>query len=89
MKLAKLPKPPPWKSKVVAVEGGTTKEPLRLFFREGLEVFKFLFANPLFAEHFNTVPTKVWADLNKENQLFGDGMEGLRAWEIQVRYRLI
>lgn len=80
-----LPKPPPWKCKVVTVEGGTTKEPLKLFYRDGLELFKFLFANPLFVDHFQAVPSKVWADFDKEVQLFSEEMEGELAWKLQVR----
>ncbi len=58
---------------------------LKLFYRDGLELFKFLFANPLFVDHFQAVPSKVWADFDKEVQLFSEEMEGELAWKLQVR----
>ncbi len=69
-KIAMLPKPPAWKSCVVSVEGGTTKEPLVLFYRDGLEVFKFLFGNPLFEQLQDYVPTKIWADYENDIRIF-------------------
>lgn len=85
-KIAQLPKPPEWKSRVVTVPGGKTKKPLRLFYRDGLEVFKFLFAHPLAAGHQNFAPTQVAADQEKDIFLFDEPTTGSMMWEVQVRY---
>ncbi len=79
-----LPKPPPWKSRVVAVEGGTTKDPIVFFYRDALEVFRFLFANPLFADRQNNVPTKVWADFEKDIRILDEPSSGDLVFKIQV-----
>ncbi len=84
-KIAQLPKPPAWKSRIVSVPGGTTTKPLKLFYRDGLEVFKFLFAHPLAAGHQNFVPTKVWADVENDVLLFDEPTTGSMMWEVQVR----
>ena len=80
-----LPQPPGWKSRVVSVEGGSTKEPLRLFYRDGLEVFRFLFGNPLFENLQDFVASKVWADVGNDIRVFEGPFTGDHAYEIQVR----
>ncbi len=83
-KLAMLPQPPAWKSRTVSVEGGTTKTPLVLFYREGLEVFKFLFGNPLFEQLQDYVPTKIWADYENDIRILDGPFTGDLTFEIQV-----
>ncbi len=80
-----LPQPPRWKSKVVNVGTATTKSPLILYYRDALECFKFLFANPLFRGHQDLVPRKVWANKAKTVRIFSDPMTAKKAWAIQVR----
>lgn len=83
-KIAQLPKPPAWKGRVVTVEGGTTKKPIVLLYRDGLELFKFLFGNPLFKGHQEHVPRRVWEDDLREVQFFGEPNSGDFVYEIQV-----
>lgn len=84
MNLAKLPKPPPWKSTTLTVPGGTTKEPIQFLYRDGLELFMFLFGNPVFRQHFQHKPTKIWADAAKKSRIIHGPMTGDLVWEIQV-----
>ncbi len=79
-----LPQPPAWKSRIVSVDGGTTKEPLVLFYRDGLEVFKFLFGNPLFKELQDYVPSKIWADFESDIRIPEGPFTGDLTFEIQV-----
>lgn len=83
--LAKLPKPPAWKSRIITVEGGTTDEPIEFLYRDGLEVFKFLFGNPVFRNHLQHKPTKIWADIKKKLRIVNGPLTGDLAWELQVR----
>ncbi len=79
-----LPQPPAWKSRVVSVEGGTTKEQLVLFYRDSLEVFKFLFGNPLFEQLQDFVPTKMWEDYENDIRILEGPFTGDLTFEIQV-----
>ncbi len=85
-KVAKLPKPPAWKTCTVEVEGGTTTSPINFFFREALEVFRFLFGNPIFANHQDIVPMQVWEDEDEKIQIFEGPMTGRLVYEIQVSF---
>lgn len=87
--MAKLPKPPAWKSRIIALEGGTTTEPIELLFRDGLEVFRFLFGNPVFAGHQDFVPKKVWSDYKKEVRILEGPMTGDLVNAIQVCRNLL
>ena len=79
-----LPSPPHWKEEEVQVEGGNTKEPMILFYRDALECFKFTFANPLFLNHMDYVPRHEYADKENKEQLYNEMMTGDRAWWLQV-----
>lgn len=83
-KIAQLPSPPAWKSRIVTVPGGTTVTPLKLLFRDGLEVFKFLFANPVFTDHQNFAPKTVWADYENDIRIFDEPPTGSYMFEVQV-----
>ncbi len=68
----------------MSVEGGSTKEPLTLFYRDGLEVFKFLFGNPLFEQLQDHVPSKIWEDLENDIRILEGPFTGDLTFEIQV-----
>ncbi|KLO03827.1 hypothetical protein SCHPADRAFT_948276, partial [Schizopora paradoxa] len=78
--IAHLPNPPQWKSCIVKVDGGTTRKPIRFFHRNSKSVFRFLFGNPLYANHQDLKPVRVWED---GIQLFEGPMSGSITWEIQ------
>ena len=79
-----LPSTIPWKQVEVAVEGGSTKEPMTLYFRDALECFKFLYGNPLFSDHMDFVPRREYTDKEKTERLYNEIMTGDRAWTLQV-----
>ena len=83
-RIENLPSPPCWKEVEVSVEGGTTKDPLTLYYRDGLECFKFLFGNPLFQDHMEYVPRREFTAGEKPERLFNEIMTGDRAWALQV-----
>lgn len=80
-----LPSPPRWKEVEVSIEGGTTKDPLTLYYRDGLECFKFLFGNPLFLNHMEYIPRREFTSGEKPERLYNEMMTGDRAWTLQVR----
>ncbi|KAG6912215.1 hypothetical protein DXG01_016358, partial [Tephrocybe rancida] len=46
-----LPGGPEWKLVELNLKGYTTKKPIRLLYRDGLEAVRHLFGNPVFAHH--------------------------------------
>lgn len=80
-----LPSPPRWKEVEVQVPGGTTKVPLTLFYRDGLECFKFLFGNPLFLNHMDYVPRREYTSDDKKERLYNELMTGNLVWSLQVQ----
>lgn len=81
-----LPKPPLWQRVTVAVPGGTTKQPMTLLYRDGMESFRYLFGNPVFAGLQHYAPMRVWTDENRDTRVYDEPMTGDFVWEVQVRY---
>ncbi|KAH8109742.1 hypothetical protein DFH11DRAFT_1515182 [Phellopilus nigrolimitatus] len=82
-KIEKLPSPPKWKETEVSVKGGTTKKPLTLLYRDGLECFKYLFGNPLFQNHMDFIPRRVYTDDKQKERLYSEIMTGDYVWDVQ------
>ena len=80
-----LPSPPRWKADEIKIEGGDTKDPLTLYYRDGLDCFKFLLGNPLFADYMDFSPRHEYVDEDKSERLFNEIMTGDLAWTLQVR----
>lgn len=84
-RIERLPSPPRWKEAEVEVQGGSTKKPLTLFYRDGLECFKFLFGNPLFRDHMDYAPRREYSTNDGRERLYNEIMTGDLAWSLQVR----
>ena len=80
-----LPSPPRWKADEIEVEGGDTKDPLTFYYRDGLDCFKFLLANPLFVDYMDFSPRREYTDEKKSERLYNEMMTGDLAWTLQVR----
>lgn len=87
-KIASLPQPPAWFEKVVYVPGGSTKKPIKLRFRRGLELFRFLYGNPAHAGHQENSPYIIWEDEDRSSRLYGEPGSGQFPWDVQVRTSL-
>ena len=83
-----LPSPPRWKETVVEVPGGNTKDPLVLYYRDGLECFRHLFGNPLFVDYMDYIPRREYTNGERVERLHNDLMTGDRVWELQVKMSL-
>jgi hypothetical protein len=79
-----LPSGPQWLMENIQIPGGDTCTDLKLYYRDGLEVFKFLFGNPVYERFMVYEPYKVYADKEKEKRLYTEMMSGEWAWECQV-----
>lgn len=81
--LASLPAGPEWKSTKIEMKGLETTQDARLIWRDGLEVIRDLFSNPIFADHMTYDPHKVVRGAEQE---YSEFFTGTRAFEIQVSY---
>ena len=79
-----LPSPPRWKADEIEVEGGDTKDPLIFYYRDGLDCFKFLLANPLLVDYMDFSPRREFTDEEKSERLYNEMMTGDLAWALQV-----
>ena len=79
-----LPDTVRWKQVKVRVSGGRTARPLTLYYRSAFDCFKFLFGNPLFADHMDFVPRREYTGEDKTERLYNEIMTGDRAWALQV-----
>ena len=80
-----LPSPPRWKADVIEIEDGVTKDPITLYYRDGLDCFRFLLGNPLFADYMDFSPRHEYANEDKSERLYNEIMTGDLAWALQVR----
>lgn len=56
-----------------------------LYWRDGLEVVKHLFSNPVFASHMDYDPYREFEETpHGQEPVYGEFMSANRAWEIQV-----
>ena len=84
-----LPQPPRWLATEVTIEGGTTKDPIILYYRDGLECFKYLFSHPIFQGCMDFAPQHHWDSEERSTRLYSDIMTGDFVWDIQVRFYLL
>lgn len=75
---------PEWIIKTVAVAGGVTKEPIKLYYREPMEIFEYLFSSPIFKNHCDYKPRRVWTNEDEKTRVYSEMMTGDFAWNTQV-----
>jgi hypothetical protein len=71
---------------VIEVDGYMSKKPIRLFWRDGLEVVKWIFGNPIFAHDISYNPKQVFCEEGREYTEF---MTADYVWACQVRAVLL
>ena len=79
-----LPDTVRWKQAKVIVPGGRTARPLTFYYRSAFDCFKFLFANPLLANHMDFKPQRDYTNEDKSERLYTELMTGDLAWSLQV-----
>jgi hypothetical protein len=78
-----LPEVPQWYHQQIKVGSYKTKAPLWLYWRDGLDVVKHLFANPVFTPCMDFRPYQEYEDPDRQ-RAYGEFMSADHAWEIQV-----
>lgn len=61
-----------------------TTKPIYLYWCDGLEAAKWIFGNPVFANHMQYDPVKVFTDEFGDEREFSEYMTADYAWNIQV-----
>jgi len=87
-RVEELPHVPRWQHQDIKIDNFRTKEPITLYWRDGLEVVQHLFANPVFANCMETNPYKL-LEVDTGLQVYGEFMSAEYAWNYQVRSFLI
>lgn len=82
-KIDLLPSGAKWKARVVEVEGGSTRKPLILYYRDGLECLLHLLSNPMFQGRIQFRPRR---NFSEGSRLYSEIMSGDLVWDIQVRH---
>lgn len=82
-----LPEVPRWSYQEIILENHRTKEPMVLYYRNGLDVIAQLFSNPVFAHHLEMTPYKLSDESNK--RVYGEFMSADFAWNYQVSHHRI
>jgi len=81
-RIEQLPEVPRWYHQQIKIGSYETKEPLMLYWRDGLDVVKHLFSNPVFASCIDFQP---FQEFEADGQrAYGEFMSADLAWEIQV-----
>lgn len=57
---------------------------MKLYYRDPLECLEFLFRNPLFADHIDFCPRRVYRTAERLVRIYSEWMTGDSAWEMQV-----
>ena len=83
-----LPAVPEWKFKTISLTKHPTKEPTLLFYRDALECVEYLFGNPVFADHIDFCPVRLYRDSERTIRMYSEWMTGNTAWEMQVCIRI-
>lgn len=55
-----------------------------LYYRDGLEVIKFIYSNPIFANCMDYVPYRLTDPQEGGQRVYGEFMSGDFAWDYQV-----
>lgn len=76
-----LPGPPKWLYHTVVIKGYQTESPMTLYYRSGLEVARHLFANPIFKEHMEINPYKLF---DGNHRVYSEFLSADYAWKYQV-----
>lgn len=78
-----LPYVPGWSHQHIIIPHYRTKDPITLYWRDGLEVVKNLFSNPVFAGCLEVTPYRLIEEETGE-RAYGEFMSGAFAWNYQV-----
>jgi hypothetical protein len=72
---------PKWQCTKLKLKGYKSEQPIHLIWRDGLEVTKQLFANPIYVNHMCYDPHYIYQEQERQ---FGEFWTSDDAWEIQV-----
>ncbi|KAG1876909.1 hypothetical protein C8R48DRAFT_768476 [Suillus tomentosus] len=77
-----LPSGPRWKSQIIPTSH-PTKSPVILYWRDPLECIASIFNHPLFHNHMDFTPRKVYTTAERLCRIYTEWMTGNDAWDMQ------
>ncbi|KAF7985012.1 hypothetical protein HWV62_10006 [Athelia sp. TMB] len=81
IRIENLPSVPSWQHRTIKIPGYETKEPMVLFWRDGLEVIKHIYSNPVFANCMDERPYRLTDPEQNDQRVYGDFMSADFAWD--------
>lgn len=78
-----LPSVPSWSHQSIVIPNYQTKDPITLYWRDGLEVVKSIFSNPVFAGCIELNPYRL-VEVETEARVYSEFMSADFAWNYQV-----
>lgn len=85
-RVEKLPEVPKWQHQTISFPPYTTRDPIVLYWRDGLEVIASLFSNPVFANAMEYTPYQLLEE-GTGARAYGEFMSANYAWDYVVRDR--
>lgn len=82
-RVEKLPDVPRWRHQTITIPGYTTRDPMVLYWRDGLEVIRSLVSNPVFANAIEYTPYRLVEEVSGD-RAYGEFMSADYAWEYAV-----
>ena len=79
-----LPTGPIWCSKEMPMEYPTIDK-VTLYYRDPLQCLQGLLRNPLYSDHLEFMPYRIYEGIDKDVRVFTKWLSGDIAWNIQVR----
>jgi hypothetical protein len=75
---------PRWKQLAITPEYGTPLEPITLLYRDPLEAVADILSRPVFANHMEFAPRKIWKDVDQGKRVYSEMSSGNWWWRTQV-----
>ncbi|KAH7905010.1 hypothetical protein BJ138DRAFT_1233543 [Hygrophoropsis aurantiaca] len=79
-----LPSGPRWNFRIVATTHPTT-QPVHLYFRDSLDCIESLFNHPLFRDHMDFSPFRLYTTAERLIRVYTEWMSSDGAWEMQTK----
>ena len=73
----------------MTIDGYPSKQPLYFYWRDALDVIKYIFGNPVFALYMQYDPQKLWTDTSRTERVYSEYMTGDFAWQSQVQLFIV
>ena len=83
-----LPGGPKWLSKEMETESPTIDK-VYLYYKNPLHCLQYILHNPLFSDHLQFAPYRLYQSIDKQIRLYDEWLSGDVSWTLQVRNQML